>query len=116
MPRIAKKTEAKPAKAAAKKSKPAAAPAKKTAAAVKSALKLVAKPAAARTRVAKATPGRVVTRRSGGKSEVIGLIGGTVTVEEIALKAYYIAERRSRLGLPGDSQSDWLQAERELRR
>lgn len=114
MPRIAKKTEAKPAKAAAKKTKPAAAPAKKKAAAAKPALKLVAKPAAARPRVVKAAPGRVVTRRSGGKSEVVGVIGSTVTVEEIALKAYYIAERRSRLGLPGDSQSDWLQAEREL--
>jgi hypothetical protein len=37
-------------------------------------------------------------------------------MEEIALKAYYLAERRRHLGLPGDPQSDWLEAERTLRR
>jgi hypothetical protein len=40
----------------------------------------------------------------------------SVTMEEIALKAYYLAERRRHLGLPGDPESDWLEAERELRR
>jgi len=92
-------------------------PAKKTAAkktAAKTKTSATRKPAAARTRASAATPTRVLTRRVGGKSEVIGLIG-SVTNEEIALKAYYLAERRRHLGLPGDSQSDWLQAERELR-
>ena len=56
-----------------------------------------------------------MTRRSVEKSEIIGLIGSTVSIEEIALKAYYIAERRRLLNMPGDSQSAWLQAERELR-
>ena len=56
----------------------------------------------------------MVTRRIGGRSEVVGLIG-SVTSEDIALKAYYLAERRRHLGLPGDPESDWLQAERELR-
>jgi hypothetical protein len=56
-----------------------------------------------------------MTRRVGGKSEVVGLVG-SVTMEDIALKAYYLAERRINSGLPGDSESDWLQAERELRR
>ena len=107
MPRTAKKAAAKPAKAASKKTKSAEAPAKKKAAA--------AKPVAARTRLTKATPARVMTRRSVEKSEIIGLIGSTVSIEEIALKAYYIAERRRLLNMPGDSQSDWLQAERELR-
>ena len=36
------------------------------------------------------------------------------TNEEIALRAYYIAERRQRMGWPGDSCSDWLEAERQL--
>lgn len=39
----------------------------------------------------------------------------TVTVKEISVEAYYIAERRQRLRLPGDAQSDWLEAERRLR-
>lgn len=107
MPKKAKKTAGKPAKkvAAKKTGKKAAGAAKKP---------VSRQPAAARTRASSATPTRVVTRRIGGKSEVIGLIG-SVTNEEIALKAYYLGERRRSLGLPGDAQSDWLQAERELR-
>lgn len=34
--------------------------------------------------------------------------------EEIRMRAYFIAERRHRLGLPGDSNSDWLEAKRQL--
>jgi Protein of unknown function (DUF2934) len=37
------------------------------------------------------------------------------TVEQIQLRAYFIAERRKTLGLHGDATSDWVQAERELR-
>ena len=96
MPKTAKK---KPAKAAKKTVKKKSAP---------------RQPAAARARATAATPARVMTRRTGGKTEVIGLIG-SVTTEDIALKAYYLAERRRNLGLPGDPQSDWLEAERQLR-
>jgi len=103
MPKPAKKAPAKPAKKTAGK---ATAAKKKTAA--------PRQPVAARPRAAAATPARVVTRRTGGRTEVIGLIG-SVTTEDIALKAYYLAERRRHLGLPGDPQSDWLEAERQLR-
>ncbi len=34
--------------------------------------------------------------------------------DDIALRAYYIAERRQKLGWPGDSTSDWIEAERQL--
>jgi Protein of unknown function (DUF2934) len=34
--------------------------------------------------------------------------------EQVALHAYFIAERRRKLGMPGDETSDWVQAEREL--
>ena len=104
MPKTAKKSAAKAAKKPAKKAKSAPV-AKKPAA---------RKPAAARERASAATPARIMTRRTGGKNEVIGIIG-SVTSEEIALRAYYLAERRRHLGVAGDSQSDWLQAERELR-
>ena len=100
----------------AKTKKAAATPAKKTASKAKPAAKKSAtrKPAAVRDRASAATPARVLTRRVGAKSEVIGVVG-SVTTEEIALKAYYLAERRRHLGLPGDPEADWLQAERELR-
>jgi hypothetical protein len=105
MPTKAKKAAAKPAKKTAKKSK-AAPVAKKNSA---------RRPVAVRARASAATPARVITRRVGTKSEVVSVVG-SVTMEEIALKAYYLAERRRHLGLPGDPQSDWLEAERELRR
>jgi Protein of unknown function (DUF2934) len=34
--------------------------------------------------------------------------------EQIRTRAYFIAERRHRLGLPGDASSDWLEAKRQL--
>jgi Protein of unknown function (DUF2934) len=34
--------------------------------------------------------------------------------EEIRLRAYFIAERRFRLSLPGDSDNDWIEARRQL--
>jgi hypothetical protein len=34
--------------------------------------------------------------------------------EEVALRAYFIGERRRSLGIAGDETSDWVQAEREL--
>jgi hypothetical protein len=39
----------------------------------------------------------------------------TFSTEDIALKAYFIAEDRHRHGLPGDEHSDWIEAERQLR-
>jgi hypothetical protein len=38
----------------------------------------------------------------------------TFSTEDIALRAYFISERRHRSGLPGDEQSDWIEAERQL--
>lgn len=34
--------------------------------------------------------------------------------EQVALRAYFIGERRRKLGIPGDETSDWVEAEREL--
>ena len=34
--------------------------------------------------------------------------------EMVRIRAYFIAERRHRLGLPGDAGSDWLEAKRQL--
>ena len=36
------------------------------------------------------------------------------TDEEIRLRAYFLAERRLQLSLPGDSAHDWIEARRQL--
>lgn len=36
------------------------------------------------------------------------------TQDDIALRAYFIAEKRHREGIHGDSHSDWIEAERQL--
>jgi len=38
-----------------------------------------------------------------------------ITVEDISLRAYFIAEHRHKHGLHGDSHSDWVEAERQLK-
>jgi len=40
--------------------------------------------------------------------------GHEPTDEEIAVRAYFIAERRLQLALEGDSDQDWLEAKRQL--
>jgi hypothetical protein len=35
--------------------------------------------------------------------------------EQVQLRAYFISERRRKLGLPGNDRHDWLTAEQELR-
>ena len=37
------------------------------------------------------------------------------STHDIALRAYYIAERRRNLDLAGDEMGDWVEAERQLR-
>jgi len=41
--------------------------------------------------------------------------GASITPADIALRAYFIAEKRLKLGLRGDSTSDWVEAERQLK-
>ena len=105
MPKTVKKKTAK---------KSAAQPAKKKTAAKKAPAKKTARPAAARTRAVTATPARVMSKRRDGKSEITAVIG-SVTTEDISLRAYFIAEDRRQRGLPGNPESDWLEAERQLR-
>lgn len=73
-----------------KKSRAAAAPGKKK------------KPATAKKAVEKKPSG------SASKS------AGEPTDEQIRLRAYFIAERRHQLSLPGDSNHDWVEARRQL--
>lgn len=95
MPKTAKKSAAKPGRR-------------------KAAAKKASRPAAVRTKAVTATPARVMSKRRGGKSEITAVIG-SVTTEDIALRAYFIGEHRRNRGLPGDPESDWYEAERQLR-
>lgn len=36
------------------------------------------------------------------------------TREDVALRAYFISEKRHTHGLPGDERQDWIEAERQL--
>jgi len=39
----------------------------------------------------------------------------SLSTEDISVRAYFIGEHRRSLGLWGDSQGDWIEAERQLR-
>ena len=59
------------------------------------------------------TGAKKATKRSVSKKTPADL-GPQPTDEEIRIRAYFIAERRHRLALPGDADSDWLEAKRQL--
>ncbi len=40
--------------------------------------------------------------------------GNSIPNDDIALRAYFIAEKRRLQGLPGDESQDWLEAERQI--
>ena len=56
------------------------------------------------------TAGGIATAKS--KSQTKGMV--QPTSEQVALRAYFIGERRRTLGIHGDETSDWVAAEREL--
>ena len=41
-------------------------------------------------------------------------ISGEPSEDAVRLRAYFISERRRRFALPGDTESDWLEAKRQL--
>jgi hypothetical protein len=51
-----------------------------------------------------------------GKVSMPPEAGGPVepSDDQIRLRAYFISERRRRFALPGDVESDWLEAKRQL--
>ena len=80
--------------------------AKKTAAAIAPKRRTATKPKAA-TRTAGAAPVAKPAKKKTAKPSA-------VRQEDIAFRAYLIGEKRQQLGLPGDSLSDWVEAERQL--
>jgi hypothetical protein len=49
-----------------------------------------------------------------GKSKPSKKVMARPSSEQVALRAYFIGERRRTLGIIGDETSDWVAAEREL--
>jgi hypothetical protein len=41
-------------------------------------------------------------------------VSGEPADDTVRLRAYFISERRRRFALPGDAESDWLEAKRQL--
>jgi len=66
-----------------------------------------AKPAARKA----ASPRKKATTR---KTPVTAKEKSRVSDEAIRIRAYFIAEQRERLAIPGDANSDWIEARRQL--
>ncbi len=77
--------------------------------------KPAAKPAAAKQ---PATNEQTVAKLSKAKPKIsaktVAAKAPSLTQEEIALRAYYLGEKRRHFGLPGDESHDWIEAERQL--
>jgi len=59
---------------------------------------------------AKRPPAKRLTARRTSKTASVNL-----SLDDIALRAYFIAEKRQQQGWPGTPDGDWLEAERQLR-
>ena len=66
--------------------------------------------APAKKRTASNSTGNVAAVKSKPQKKAIA----QPSSEQVALRAYFIAERRRGLGIHGDETSDWVAAEREL--
>jgi hypothetical protein len=55
-----------------------------------------------------------ITKATVAKSKARKNVGAQPSNEQVALRAYFIGERRRNLGIPGDETSDWVEAEREI--
>lgn len=53
-------------------------------------------------------------KKRSGKPKAAPLGKAAISSEDIARRAYFIAERREKMGWHGDSTGDWVEAERQL--
>lgn len=70
-------------------------------------------PAAEKKTAACATPAKAAAAPKRAAKPLPSKAPG-FTTDDIALRAYFIAEKRRLHGLPGDESHDWLEAERQL--
>jgi len=102
---------------ATKTSKSAPAPAKKKAPAKKASSKSTAgekpKVTVRKKRASKASPAKVAASITLDSKPPVH--EPVISHDDISLRAYFIAERRQQMGWPGDSSTDWADAEKQLR-
>jgi Protein of unknown function (DUF2934) len=67
-------------------------------------------PTAPKTKRATTAPKAKPSGKTAARPKKIGF-----TQDDVALRAYFIAENRRAAGLPGDEHSDWIEAERQLK-
>lgn len=67
-----------------------------------------------KTTIKKTAPAATVKKPAAKKPAAPKKKAAAYTQDDVALRAYFIAEKRQRLGLHGDSHSDWIEAERQL--
>jgi hypothetical protein len=67
-------------------------------------------PAKKSAKSASASAGSIASGKSKSQKKAIA----QPSSEQVALRAYFIAERRRVLGIHGDETSDWVAAEQEL--
>ncbi|MEI6340301.1 MAG: DUF2934 domain-containing protein [Verrucomicrobiota bacterium] len=53
-------------------------------------------------------------KKRGEKPKAAAPGKAAISGDDIALRAYFIAERRGKMGWHGDSTGDWVEAERQL--
>ena len=70
-------------------------------------------PAAEKKTAARAKPAKAVAAPKRAAKPLPAKAPG-FTTDDVALRAYFIAEKRRLHGLPGDESHDWLEAERQL--
>lgn len=65
-------------------------------------------------RIAGKTPGTRKPRAATAVRKTRRARHVVISDDDIRLRAYFIAERRMRIGVPGDPTNDWLEAHRQL--
>jgi hypothetical protein len=82
-------------------------------------MKIRKKPASGRTLTTRKSAGPAPKKSDTARKPKVSMPPGAGPVTEpsddqIRMRAYFISERRRRFALPGDADSDWLEAKRQL--
>ena len=59
-------------------------------------------------------PAKPAAKKPAASKAALPKKAASYSQDDVALRAYFIAEKRRKLGLPGDEHSDWVEAERQL--
>jgi hypothetical protein len=82
-------------------------------------IKIRKTPATRRTSTTRKTSGAAAKKSAAARTVRVSMPAAAGTVTEpsddaVRLRAYFISERRRRFALPGNAESDWVEAKRQL--